>query len=111
MESTKTHKIDDLTNNGSGTPLESDIERSVEIGETENETLAVVRSEGEKQNAFIMDFPDGGAKAWSVAIGAAGILFCTFGYINAFGTSATSATTPLDSCLRLGSIIVVTNDN
>lgn len=32
-----------------------------------------------------MDFPDGGARAWSVAIGAAGVLFCTFGYANAFG--------------------------
>lgn len=32
-----------------------------------------------------MDFPDGGAKAWSVAIGAAGVMFCTFGYANAFG--------------------------
>lgn len=31
------------------------------------------------------DFPDGGRRAWSVAIGCSGILFCTFGYINAFG--------------------------
>lgn len=31
------------------------------------------------------DFPDGGARAWSVAAGAAGVLFCTFGYANAFG--------------------------
>ena len=30
-------------------------------------------------------FPEGGARAWSVALGCAGILFCTFGYINAFG--------------------------
>lgn len=30
-------------------------------------------------------FPEGGARAWSVAIGAAGVLFCTFGYVNAFG--------------------------
>ncbi|GFF40604.1 LOW QUALITY PROTEIN: riboflavin transporter MCH5 [Aspergillus udagawae] len=30
-------------------------------------------------------FPDGGARAWMVALGAGGVLFCTFGYVNAFG--------------------------
>jgi len=30
-------------------------------------------------------FPEGGARAWSVAAGCAGILSCTFGYVNAFG--------------------------
>lgn len=32
-----------------------------------------------------MDFPEGGARAWGVALGTAGVLFCTFGYANAFG--------------------------
>jgi hypothetical protein len=32
-----------------------------------------------------MVFPEGGARAWSVALGTAGVLFCTFGYANAFG--------------------------
>lgn len=32
-----------------------------------------------------MDFPDGGPRAWMVALGAGGVLFCTFGYVNAFG--------------------------
>lgn len=32
-----------------------------------------------------LPFPDGGGRAWSVAAGCAGILFCTFGYINSFG--------------------------
>ena len=31
------------------------------------------------------DFPEGGGRAWAVALGCSGILFCTFGYINAFG--------------------------
>lgn len=31
------------------------------------------------------DFPDGGFRAWSVAAGASGVLFSTFGYANAFG--------------------------
>lgn len=52
---------------------ESDIEASLE---TPIEKTATERA---------MEFPDGGAKAWSVAIGAAGVLFCTFGYANAFG--------------------------
>lgn len=30
-------------------------------------------------------FPEGGARAWSVALGATGVLFCTFGYNNAYG--------------------------
>ena len=32
-----------------------------------------------------MVFPEGGARAWGVALGTAGVLFCTFGYANAFG--------------------------
>ncbi|RAL60355.1 hypothetical protein DID88_000131 [Monilinia fructigena] len=86
MENTKIQKVD-FTNNGIPvipTDSDVDIERSVDIGEAEPETPAI-RSESEKQYDFAMDFPDGGAKAWSVAAGAAGVLFCTFGYINAFG--------------------------
>jgi hypothetical protein len=30
-------------------------------------------------------FPEGGLRAWSVAVGCALILFSTFGYVNAFG--------------------------
>ncbi|MCJ1394629.1 hypothetical protein MMC18_007509 [Xylographa bjoerkii] len=32
-----------------------------------------------------MTFPEGGARAWSVAIGCAGVMFCTLGHVNAFG--------------------------
>jgi hypothetical protein len=53
--------------------LDSDIERSV------NEPAAVAPA------APDFDFPEGGLRAWSVAAGAAGVLFCTFGYANAFG--------------------------
>lgn len=31
------------------------------------------------------DFPEGEARAWSVAAGTAGVLFCSFGYLNSFG--------------------------
>ena len=31
------------------------------------------------------DFPDGGGRAWAVAIGASAVLFCTLGYVNSFG--------------------------
>jgi hypothetical protein len=30
-------------------------------------------------------FPDGGITAWSIALASAGVLFCTFGYVNSFG--------------------------
>lgn len=32
-----------------------------------------------------MDFPEGGFRAWSVVFGTSCVLFCTFGYANAFG--------------------------
>jgi len=32
-----------------------------------------------------LTFPEGGARAWSVVAGTSGVLFCTFGYANAFG--------------------------
>lgn len=31
------------------------------------------------------DFPEGGLRGWSVVFGTASLLFCTFGYANAFG--------------------------
>lgn len=31
------------------------------------------------------DFPDGGPRAWSVALATSGIMFCTMGYMNSFG--------------------------
>jgi hypothetical protein len=30
-------------------------------------------------------FPEGGARAWSVAMGNAGVMFCTLGYVNSWG--------------------------
>lgn len=30
-------------------------------------------------------FPEGGGRAWAVALGSAGVSFCTFGYVNSFG--------------------------
>jgi hypothetical protein len=41
--------------------------------------------ESESEEPEQLSFPDGGGRAWSVAAGCAGILFCTFGYINSFG--------------------------
>ena len=31
------------------------------------------------------DFPEGGIRAWGVVAGAFCVLFCTFGYLNAYG--------------------------
>lgn len=30
-------------------------------------------------------FPEGGARAWAVAVANGGVTFCTLGYINSFG--------------------------
>ena len=32
-----------------------------------------------------MNFPEGGARAWWVAAGNGGVMFCTLGFINTFG--------------------------
>jgi hypothetical protein len=55
-------------------PTDSDPENSIEIKPTEEPSAATIHN-----------YPEGGARAWSVAIGAAGVIFCTFGYANAFG--------------------------
>jgi hypothetical protein len=57
-------------------PLESDLEASME------EHLVKEIPNPPSQPP---DFPEGGLRGWSVAIGCAGVLFSTFGYVNAFG--------------------------
>lgn len=39
----------------------------------------------EEKTAEGQSFPEGGFRAWSVAAGAFCVLFCTFGYLNAYG--------------------------
>jgi hypothetical protein len=65
---------DDEKNSTQVDPTDSDPENSVEIKPTEESSAAAIHN-----------FPEGGPRAWSVAIGAAGVIFCTFGYANAFG--------------------------
>ncbi|RFU24586.1 hypothetical protein B7463_g11751, partial [Scytalidium lignicola] len=38
-----------------------------------------------QESALSIEFPEGGLRAWLVAGGATGVLFCNSGYINAFG--------------------------
>ena len=66
MEEEKKHQI----------PQESDIEASIE-GQTDEKAP--------NTQAGPPAFPEGGVRAWSVAIGCSGVLFSTFGYVNAFG--------------------------
>ncbi|EFQ96698.1 hypothetical protein MGYG_08622 [Nannizzia gypsea CBS 118893] len=40
---------------------------------------------GKDDDHILDDFPEGGTRAWAVAIGTAGIAFCTLGVINSFG--------------------------
>lgn len=41
--------------------------------------------EAEKEALDTITYPEGGARAYLVVLGSAGLLFCTMGYINAFG--------------------------
>ncbi|KAL4866280.1 hypothetical protein BDV12DRAFT_210629 [Aspergillus spectabilis] len=38
-----------------------------------------------KHDGQHMEFPDGGLRAWGVALGNAGVMFCTLGYVNSWG--------------------------
>ncbi|PQE15489.1 riboflavin transporter MCH5 protein [Rutstroemia sp. NJR-2017a WRK4] len=80
----KTHiNLTDIKANGASPgDSEMDIERSVDVEEKVSDETGET---GETPSAAMMTFPDGGARAWAVTAGAAGLLFCTFGYINAFG--------------------------
>lgn len=42
-------------------------------------------SAGHKDGLEETTYPEGGLRAWAVAMGAAGVLFSTMGYVNAFG--------------------------
>jgi hypothetical protein len=53
-------------------------------GKTSQEESSPGETDG-KEISEMTTFPEGGARAWAVAAGAAGVLFCTFGYSNAFG--------------------------
>jgi hypothetical protein len=57
-------------------PLESDLEASMEG----NSVKEIPNPPNQAP-----DFPEGGLRGWSVAIGCSGVLFSTFGYVNAFG--------------------------
>ena len=39
----------------------------------------------DKRTTLVITFPEGGTRGWATTAGAAGVLFCTFGYINTFG--------------------------
>lgn len=39
----------------------------------------------DKETAEETTFPEGGVRAWLVAAGTAGVMFCTLGYVNSFG--------------------------
>ena len=46
---------------------------------------ALLDQENGRKISEEMTFPEGGARAWFVAAGTAGVLFCTLGYANSFG--------------------------
>jgi len=62
-------------------------ENAISVDGTHNRSeIAEVESMKEKQlKPEDKEYPEGGVRGWSVAIGAATILFSSFGYANAFG--------------------------
>ena len=64
-----------------------DEEKNQQLGHDQDMVVEEQSSQENPQDEKSQEttFPEGGLKAWSVAFGAAGVLFCTFGYTNAFG--------------------------
>ncbi|PGH33695.1 hypothetical protein GX50_03522 [[Emmonsia] crescens] len=64
-------------------------DRAQDTSSTRTEHDLKSSQEGDSENCvdFKPDdsYPDGGARAWGVAVGTSGVLFCTFGLANAFG--------------------------
>lgn len=72
-------KSEDVPQSNSATTLPAG---DTEMGVAEGSCNDV---DGEKGTAPVVTFPEGGARGWATTAGAAGVLFCTFGYINTFG--------------------------
>lgn len=69
-----------------GTSLESSETRSKGNEGRENSMEGALSDHADgREISEEMTFPEGGARAWFVAAGAAGVLFCTLGYVNSFG--------------------------
>ena len=51
---------------------------------TPDQVPATALSDNEKQDE-VLEYPDGGLRAWLVAAGAACAFFCTLGFTNTFG--------------------------
>ncbi|EGD85256.1 hypothetical protein H112_08987 [Trichophyton rubrum D6] len=70
------------------TQASSKLELSLNNPAKDQETAVIPNQQNQAGNGDdhnLDDFPEGGARAWAVAIGTAGIAFCTLGVINSFG--------------------------
>ncbi|KAL4922782.1 major facilitator superfamily domain-containing protein [Aspergillus aurantiobrunneus] len=56
-----------------------------QLAEMPSQTLAETKPPEVKPEEVLLDYPDGGSRAWSVALGTAGVMFCTLGYVNSWG--------------------------
>lgn len=72
-------KLDDVPQSRSDTTLAAaDTEAGIKDG-------SFNVADEDKGTTTVVTFPEGGTRGWATAAGAAGVLFCTFGYINTFG--------------------------
>lgn len=72
-------KLDDVPQSQSATTLAG---ADNEAGAMEGSGSSTDVEKGAKP---VVTFPEGGARGWATTAGAAGVLFCTFGYINTWG--------------------------
>jgi hypothetical protein len=68
-------------------PIErrSDVYTEKEDDDKEQSVEARVSPTVDEKQPEAITYPEGGARAWSVALACGGIVFCTFGYVNSFG--------------------------
>jgi hypothetical protein len=60
-------------------------QKSVQYEEGPREEIQVHDAEKSRSPEESVDFPEGGLRAWSIAISTAMVLFCTLGSVNSFG--------------------------
>lgn len=94
MASNEEYSISGLSETGSGAAAPS-----VDGGDSKH--LAHSAQSNGLKELDTLNFPDGGARAWWVAAGNGGVMFCTLGFINTFGYVPTMTLGRLRRCRSL----------
>jgi hypothetical protein len=66
-------------------PVEGLSDKHPEKQQSEQQSEPRHEPETEQKQDSLADFPEGGLRAWGVALGNSGVMLCTLGYVNSWG--------------------------